>query len=95
MTFVEASDFENLLANLVHDLRQPLSNIESTTYWLSSLANSCDPRITEQLRIIERQVEQAETLLAAASSELARVQAQRREGSENLELTNSTSVGVT
>jgi signal transduction histidine kinase len=81
---------ETLLINLIHDLRQPLGNIEGTTYCLSSLVES-DVRIRDQVRLIERQVERAEQLLAAASAELARVRVQRRE----VEMTNSAISGVT
>jgi signal transduction histidine kinase len=82
---------ETLLINLIHDLRQPLGNIEGTTYCLSSLVGSADARIRDQVRLIERQVERAEQLLAAASAELARVRVQRCE----VDVTNSAIRGVT
>ena len=78
---------EMLLINLIHDLRQPLGNIEGTTYCLTSLLQSADARIRDQVRLIERQVERAEQILAAASAELARSGVQRRE----IEVTNSAS----
>jgi multidrug resistance efflux pump len=51
------------LTNLIHDLRQPLANIEGSSYSLTSLTRSGDARIQELAQIIERQVEQAEELL--------------------------------
>jgi hypothetical protein len=69
---------ETLLISLIHDLRQLLGNIEGTTYCLSSLVQTADGRIREQIRLIERQVERAEQLLGAASAELARSGIQRR-----------------
>src|SRR5215831_75849 len=78
---------EMLLINLIHDLRQPLGNIEGTTYCLSSLLESADSRIRDQVRLIERQVERAEQLLSAASAELARARVQRVE----VEVTNAAS----
>jgi signal transduction histidine kinase len=67
-----SAGLETLLINLIHDLRQPLANIEGSSYYLTSLTRSGDSRIQELARIIERQVEQAEQLLAAASCELSR-----------------------
>jgi K+-sensing histidine kinase KdpD len=82
---------ELALANLIHDLRQPLGNIESSVWCLRSFLSSADPRIREQVALIERQVEEAERLLAAAADELHRVRVQRAEAAVNLEVTNSAS----
>lgn len=54
---------EQLLKNLVHDLRQPLSNIETSVYCLSLHLHTADPQTCEQLRAIEHQVERAAALL--------------------------------
>lgn len=62
---------ETLLINLIHDLRQPLSNIEGTTYNLAALTAPADRRIHDHVRLIERQLEEAERLLAAAAAQLA------------------------
>ena len=78
---------ETLLVNLIHDLRQPLSNIEGTTYNLTSLTASADDRIRDQVRLIERQVEEAARLLSKVAAELARARSHR----EEVELTNSAS----
>jgi hypothetical protein len=78
---------ETVLINLIHDLRQPLSNIEGITCCLASLTRSGDGRIREHVRIIERQVDEAARLLTAAAAELARTRHQR----EEIELTKSAS----
>ncbi len=89
MTFANSS--EAALANLIHDLRQPLGNIESSVWCLTALELSADPRIREQVGIIERQVEEAERLLTAAAAELTRARVQRAEAAANLKVTNSAS----
>ena len=89
MNFPNAS--EAALANLIHDLRQPLGNIETSMWCLSSLTASADLKVREQVAIIERQVEAAELLLAAAAAELNRSRVQRAEAAANLEMTNSAS----
>ena len=89
MNFPNAS--EAALANLIHDLRQPLGNIETSMWCLSSLTALADPRVREQVAIIERQVEAAELLLAAAAAELNRARVQRAEAAASLEMTNSAS----
>ena len=87
MAFPTAS--EAALAALIHDLRQPLGNIESSVWCLSSAA--ADPKIREHLRLIERQVEAAEALLNSAAAALARARVQRAEAAANLPVTNSAS----
>jgi signal transduction histidine kinase len=86
---------EALLANLIHDLRQPLSNLESTTYCLASLTESCGVRVTDQVRVMERQVEQAEMLLTQAAAEMSRLRAQRQAEAVSIDFTNATRAGVT
>ncbi len=86
MSFLTAS--ETALANLIHDLRQPLGNIENSTWCLSSLAGQFDPRVREQIALIERQVQAAEDLLTAAAAELSRVRVERAEAAVCLEVTN-------
>lgn len=69
MRSTDTSDSEQLLKNLVHDLRQPLGNIETSIYLLLRTAN---PQTREQIRIIEHQVERASALLSEAAAELNR-----------------------
>ena len=89
MAFLNASEIA--LANLIHDLRQPLGNIESSTWCLSSLTGHSDPRVREQVALIERQVQAAENLLTAAAAELSRARVQRAEAAASLEVTNAAS----
>ena len=65
-------DSEQLLKNLVHDLRQPLGTIETSVYYLGLLLRTADPQAQEQMRTIEHQVERAAGLLNAAAAELNR-----------------------
>ena len=88
MPFLNAS--ETALANLIHDLRQPLGNIETSMWCLSSLT-AADSRVREQLALIERQVEAAERMLAAAAAELSRSRIQRAEEAASREVTNAAS----
>ena len=66
------SDCEQLLKNLVHDLRQPLGNIETSVYYLDLIAG--DPHVREQIGAIAHQVERAAALLSEAVAELHRRQ---------------------
>lgn len=59
-----SSNPELLLKNLVHDLRQPLSNIETSVYCLNLHLRTADPQTREQIRAIEHQVERAAALLS-------------------------------
>ena len=88
MAFLNAS--ETTLANLIHDLRQPLGNIENSTWCLSSLTGHSDPRVQEQVALIERQVQAAENLLTAAAAELSRARGQAAEGAAKGEIANTT-----
>ena len=65
-------DSEQLLKNLVHDLRQPLGTIETGVYYLGLLLGTADPQVREQIRTIEHQVERAAALLNAAVADLNR-----------------------
>ena len=70
MLSTTASDPREILKNLIHDLRQPLGNIENSAYFLDLLLSSAGPQVKEQLRAIEHQVEQAARLLAEAAAEV-------------------------
>jgi signal transduction histidine kinase len=95
MSYSNSSALEFLLANLIHDLRQPLGNIENATYHLGSMIGSRDVRVKDHMRIIERQVQNAEALLAAAAAELTRLRAHCQEEAMSMEFTNAASAGVT
>jgi signal transduction histidine kinase len=61
-----ASDSEELVARLAHDLRQPLGTIETSAYCINLLLGQEHTAAREQLRIIERQVGHAVRILNEA-----------------------------
>jgi signal transduction histidine kinase len=77
MTFTETelSPSEAILAELMHDLRQPLGNIEISAYCLDLITDPAQERAHEHLRTIQRQVARAADLLTQASAELRRLRA--------------------
>ncbi len=85
---------EDLLVDVVHDLRQPLSNIEASTFVLNSLLRGAPPQAQQQLRLIERQVALASDILHGVTADIDRARAQRTEAG-SLELTNSHTAAVT
>ena len=64
-----ASDPEELVARLVHDLRQPLGTIETSAYCMNFVLGPEHAAAREQLRIIERQVGHAVRILNEAVAE--------------------------
>ena len=60
----------HLLQSLVHDLRQPLSTIENSAYYLNLLTGAENPQVQEQILCIQAQVERAAILLAQLAAEL-------------------------
>jgi signal transduction histidine kinase len=87
---------EEILNSLVHDLRQPLGNIETSIFYLDLLLDHPSDRAGGQLRTMERQVAQAVQLLHRAAGELRALRDQRAvaEGAGSLPLTNSATAGV-
>jgi signal transduction histidine kinase len=85
---------EILLKNLVHDLRQPLSTIETSSYYLNLLLEDGPSRVREQLRTIEHQVDLAAAMLSQAVAELHRLQAEGPTGNSR-SLTNEATAAVT
>lgn len=94
MPSFEILDPEALFANLAHDLRQALSTVETSAFYLDLLLEHPQGPVQEQLRVIERQVAAASRMLADAAGEMRRQQAQRA-GAGSLVLTNSATAGVT
>ena len=91
----KSSPAENILIDLVHDLRQYLGNIETSVYCLGLIGDSAHARAGGYLRTIERQVAGAEGRLSDAVAELNRLRNQRVEPAEILALTKSTTSAVT
>jgi len=95
--------YEDLLNGLVHDLRQPLGNIETSIFYLDLVLDHPSGRVREQLCAMERQVAQAAGLLHRAAEELRASRSQRgaEEGTAssaagaNFERTKSATADVT
>jgi hypothetical protein len=91
-----ATSSEEILRNLVHDLRQPLSNLETSVFYLDMVLDHPSGRVGEQMRSMERQVAQAAQLLHQVVEEMRAMRAQRDgDGAESFALTNSASSGLT
>ncbi|MGD0498242.1 MAG: histidine kinase dimerization/phospho-acceptor domain-containing protein [Bryobacteraceae bacterium] len=80
---------EDLLATLVHDLRQPVGNISLTASYLGLLLESGDARARDQVRVIQEQIERAARMLDEAAVELRRLRVTRESQSEAVILTDS------
>src|SRR5262249_37814806 len=93
-TMTYAKRTANLLCEVVHDLRQPLGNIEISAYLLQQLLADAPPQVREHLNTIERQVDLAVRILNEAASEWERCGTQRLE-EESLDLTKSETAAVT
>lgn len=57
------ADLEQLLRHLAHELRQPLSGIESTAYYLDMVLGEAEPEISQHCERLRRMVQQANWLL--------------------------------
>jgi signal transduction histidine kinase len=91
-TFSTAS--QESLTDLIHDLRQPLNTIEYSACYLQTLLAEAGVAVQEQLRLIQRQLDQAAKLLDAASA-APRPTAQRMAAGDSLDLTKSETAVVT
>jgi len=87
------SEYQKLLATLVHDVRQPLSTIENSAFCLKMLMRDAPGPVREQIEIILRQVDHADGYLRNAADRLRQIQ--RTGGEENFEFTNSATALVT
>jgi hypothetical protein len=90
---------EEILKSLVHDLLQPLANIETSLCYLDIVLHHPAGRVGEQLSAMERQVAQATQLIHGASAHLRGLKPQRsaEEGvavADSLRLTKSATAGV-
>jgi signal transduction histidine kinase len=79
------SSCEHILSDLIHDLAQPLSNIETSAYCLGHIVDS-NPRAQEHLKMIQQQLDTASAMLSAAAAELRRRNAERVAGAPAFEL---------
>ena len=60
-------EYQKLLATLVHDVRQPLSTIETSAYCLRMMLRDAPEPVREQIGILLRQVDRADGLLREAA----------------------------
>ena len=89
---------EEILHTLVHDLRQPLGNLETSLFYLDLVLDQPSDRIRDQMRLMERQIANAMQLLHRAGEELRAARSQRTEGegaTESLAFTKSATAVVT
>ncbi|MBZ5578138.1 MAG: hypothetical protein LAP40_16370 [Acidobacteriia bacterium] len=87
-------DSDEVLAELVHDLRQPLGTLEYSACYLQLLLSEPREAVQEQLRIIQQQLDIAARLLTEAAARVARP-VQRTAAGESLDLTKSEIAAVT
>ena len=83
---------EEALAELVHDLRQPLGTLEYSALYLQILLGDAEGPAQQQLRIMQQQIEAAARMLDRAAGRPA---IQRAAAGESLDFTKSESAGVT
>ena len=93
MPHVYFTEAEERIAELVHELRQPLGTIGDSAFFLGLLLKDTDPAVQEQLRVIEEQVERACRVLAKSAAELR--ESIQSAAAESLDLTNSQTSVVT
>jgi signal transduction histidine kinase len=75
-------------ASLLHDLRQPLTNIEACTYLLRMFLEGLeDPRVTENLETIDRQAAEIGRILLAALQRPAQPESRRFTNPDSAALT--------
>jgi hypothetical protein len=83
---------EEILHSLVHDLRQPLGNLETSLFYLDMVLDQPSDRIRDQMRLMERQIANAMQLLHCAAEELRSTRDQRNDSEgavDNLAFTKS------
>ena len=71
------SSSEQVLVDLIHDLAQPLSAIETGVYCLDLHIDPQNARAQEYLRTIQQQIERANELLATAAAEVRQARDER------------------
>jgi signal transduction histidine kinase len=95
MNFAVQMESEQALAELVHDLRQPLSTLEYSASYLQIILRGTEGPAQQQLRLMQQQIEVAARLLSNAAARLSRPAIQRPIAGESLDLTKSETAAVT
>ncbi len=89
------ADTLDLIAELVHDLRQPLGTLEYSACCLQILLVESHAAVQQQLRVMQQQIDLASRLLSEAAARLPHPDLQRVGAAESLDLTNSATAAVT
>ncbi len=89
------TESEEVLRNLVHDLRQPLGTIDYSACCLQLLLAEAGTAVQQQLHLISQQVERAAHLLEDVAARVTHSAAEREGCVESLDLTNSHTAAVT
>ena len=63
------TETDEQLAELVHDLRQPLGTIENSAYYLKLLLSEAGAQVQQQLSLIQEQVDRAARILVDATAQ--------------------------
>lgn len=85
---------EEILHGLVHDLRQPLGNIETSLFYLELVLGPTSQGVHEHLQNLEIQVAKAAQLLACAADASRQLRDQCAEA-DSLDFTKSTTAALT
>lgn len=85
---------DQILVDLIHDLRQRFGNMETSLFYLDLVLNHPSGPVREQLRTMEIQVAQAAQLLHRATEQLHVSRDQRAAAGASLPLTKPVTAGV-
>jgi signal transduction histidine kinase len=92
MPLPDDENSDQMIARLLHDLRQPIGNIGLGLFYLNLLLGEPGGKLQEQIRALEKQAERASRLIDQAAAELYRRPAQP---APSLELTKAATSAVT
>lgn len=95
MNFLGRVEPEEMLADLVHELRQPLGTIEYSTCYLQMLLGETPQAIQEQFTIIQQQIDHACRLMSDVIARFPAPRVQRTVTEASLDLTNPETAAVT
>ena len=86
---------EDVLSELVHDLRQPLGTLEYSTSYLRLLLGETQGAVEQQLRVIQQQLDLAARLVSEAVARATRAEGQRAGDGASRDLTKSETAALT
>jgi len=89
------TDTQDLMAELVHELRQPLGTLEYSACCLQILLSESHAGVQQQLRVMQQQIDLATRLLSEAAARLPHPGFQRVGTAESLDLTKPETAAVT